>query len=733
MTSVTTDQRLGVNADQAVKVPCAAASTSNLTLSGEQTVDGVALVTGDRMLATGQTTGSENGIWVVDTGAWTRPPDWDGANDVIYGTIIFITGGTSNIGYWQVSTTGTITPDTTSVSLSQTVPGAYSSTLLIYAQTATEIAQSVTPTYYYYPSGNPLRMGAAGDGVTNDTTPILNALKGAGGEVVDLQGLSYLVDNIVYTGNVHLINGTLISNTLTDHVLELSGSNILIDNVTLTSSFSGTGSITYASYYGIYCDKGEAAGSFTTDSKCIIKNCKIIDYQNVGAYIAGYDFYEFKDNIIDNLGAEGMRSDSCNNVTITGNTVRSVYGGGLQTGSGAGTLESAIIIGNRVNDVNPGNETFQADANDHGIAIEINSIYEYCTVSNNNIQKPHSMGISFSSASSAAITGNTIVKCGQSTRSTDSFSYRGYASIEIVNADWCQITGNKIVDPYSSGLVLDKSHSCNVEANHFHNSQGVTRSTTAQYFILMKGTADNLTNSTWNTRINGNTFDNGGENYAGQADELCYATYCLLNGYGYFDDHVQDFTNNNVVDAVILLAGRWNIDGNQINSTGVLDLSTSTSHGLPLLHLIGESAYNTIRNTTYRNTNASKSIGFVYISSANISSLVIHNCEIENTDYILYAVGGFPAGITLKNSHFTTITGVSNRTKAGNHYLDVMSCTGDRLADAPIFVFGSATAAISSPQDGDIIIDSTPRASGKIGWAYDGNAAAWKQFGVIDA
>lgn len=45
-----------------------------------------------------------------------------------------------------------------------------------YQRTAAEIAASVTPTNYYYPTGNVIRYGATGDGVTDDTTALQNAL-----------------------------------------------------------------------------------------------------------------------------------------------------------------------------------------------------------------------------------------------------------------------------------------------------------------------------------------------------------------------------------------------------------------------------------------------------------------------------------------------------------------------------------------------------------------------------
>jgi hypothetical protein len=90
MTSVSTDRRQGVNSSAAVKVPVKAATTANITLSGEQTIDGVACVTDDRVLVKNQTTTANNGIYDVDTGSWTRAVDFDGTYDAKKGTLVYV-------------------------------------------------------------------------------------------------------------------------------------------------------------------------------------------------------------------------------------------------------------------------------------------------------------------------------------------------------------------------------------------------------------------------------------------------------------------------------------------------------------------------------------------------------------------------------------------------------------------------------------------------------------------
>ena len=60
-----------------VKGSVKAATTANITLSGAQTIDGIALVAGDRCLVKNQTTTSQNGIYVVAASTWSRATDMD--------------------------------------------------------------------------------------------------------------------------------------------------------------------------------------------------------------------------------------------------------------------------------------------------------------------------------------------------------------------------------------------------------------------------------------------------------------------------------------------------------------------------------------------------------------------------------------------------------------------------------------------------------------------------------
>jgi len=95
------------------KLPVDAATTANITLSGEQTIDGYSAVTSKRILVKNQSTQTNNGIYTVASGAWTREADsatwadlYKGYYVVLNGTV---NGGSSYI--CTIASTGTLGAD----------------------------------------------------------------------------------------------------------------------------------------------------------------------------------------------------------------------------------------------------------------------------------------------------------------------------------------------------------------------------------------------------------------------------------------------------------------------------------------------------------------------------------------------------------------------------------------------------------------------------------------------
>lgn len=98
------------------------ASTSNrAAVSGTSSMDGInPLVAGDRVLLKDQSTASENGIWIVDAGAWTRATDLDIAAEFV-DAIVMVEYGTANADtIWRCTNQSSVTPGTTDVVFSAT-------------------------------------------------------------------------------------------------------------------------------------------------------------------------------------------------------------------------------------------------------------------------------------------------------------------------------------------------------------------------------------------------------------------------------------------------------------------------------------------------------------------------------------------------------------------------------------------------------------------------------------
>lgn len=93
-----------------------AVSTSNITLSGTQTIDGVSVIAGDRVLVAGQSTAANNGVYVVASGAWARASDFDIAGEFPGSVIRVLEGNNNQKTQWSNGNTNSITLNTTAIS-----------------------------------------------------------------------------------------------------------------------------------------------------------------------------------------------------------------------------------------------------------------------------------------------------------------------------------------------------------------------------------------------------------------------------------------------------------------------------------------------------------------------------------------------------------------------------------------------------------------------------------------
>jgi len=85
------------------KASCRVATTANITLSGAQTIDGIAVVAGDRVLVKDQTTTANNGIYLCAASTWTRTTDADAWTE-LPAAFVFVEVGTLNANNGYVCT-----------------------------------------------------------------------------------------------------------------------------------------------------------------------------------------------------------------------------------------------------------------------------------------------------------------------------------------------------------------------------------------------------------------------------------------------------------------------------------------------------------------------------------------------------------------------------------------------------------------------------------------------------
>ncbi|MDD4736449.1 MAG: hypothetical protein PHP44_10145 [Kiritimatiellae bacterium] len=199
----------GLSWKDSAKVATASARTLASDFENGDTVDGVVLATGDRILIKNQASAVQNGIYTVNaSGAPTRTDDMN-ADGELAGAAVFVSHGTANAGTAWVCTSPDVTLDSGEVTFAQFAsPGTYTAG---HALTLTGLEFAVDPTALagsdMEVNSGTLRLAAtaAGDGLTGGAG---TALAVGAGDGISVAANAVAVDaSVVRTNGAQAIRG----------------------------------------------------------------------------------------------------------------------------------------------------------------------------------------------------------------------------------------------------------------------------------------------------------------------------------------------------------------------------------------------------------------------------------------------------------------------------------------------------------------------------------------------
>ncbi len=284
-----------------VHTPVVNASTADLTLSGEQTIDGV-LTSTSRILVKNQAAPAENGIYVTAAGAWARATDMDNWAEVP-GSFVFVQSGTVNgsSGYANTNVAGG-TIDVTAMTWAQfSQAGSYS------AGTGLDLTGSTFSVLYGTASGtatqgNDTRVTGAAQKASNlsDLANVATAVDNLGGaSSTGTGGLARATSPVFTTPNIGVATGSVSGNAGSATVLA-TGRNI--NGV----SFNGSANITVTAAGSTLSDAVPLTGLATQAAHTFVANASgstaaptAISLTSAAAELADWNGNVFKNFICD--------------------------------------------------------------------------------------------------------------------------------------------------------------------------------------------------------------------------------------------------------------------------------------------------------------------------------------------------------------------------------------------------------------------------------------------------
>lgn len=247
LTRLRAEQISDIDYKQAVRV----ITVTNVTLSGgaPSQVDNVNLSVGDRILVNGQNTGSQNGIYEVQTvgtgsnGTWIRSIDTNATGELQAGTIVMVTEGLVYADtQWKLTTNNPIIIGTTALTFEQNSAFAFGN---IYANGTAVLANTVGDVLTLT-AGNNIQItgnntsksvniavtGISLNSISNGTSNV-NVVSSGGNVTVGIGGTAnvavFSAGGLSVNGNVQG-NGSQLSGINTFSNISVSGGNSIIAN-----------------------------------------------------------------------------------------------------------------------------------------------------------------------------------------------------------------------------------------------------------------------------------------------------------------------------------------------------------------------------------------------------------------------------------------------------------------------------------------------------------------------
>lgn len=201
-----TDRRFGISSGVAVKAACVVASTTSLTLSSTQVIDGIAVGNGERVVVKDQVDAKENGIYISSGSTWLRDSDFDGRRDAIPGTFLYVDRGTTyGDTFWAINSSSTdrstISIGTEDVNFSNITPTLTDTSGGMVTATGSTVARRLDDRFAE--SKNVLDYGAVNDGDSTsptNNTPAFQRTVDAGDDIYVPNGSFRLETAGTFTG-----------------------------------------------------------------------------------------------------------------------------------------------------------------------------------------------------------------------------------------------------------------------------------------------------------------------------------------------------------------------------------------------------------------------------------------------------------------------------------------------------------------------------------------------------